>query len=154
MAMSAEHGSKFGSLHRYGDVSISILLKEETDFIEPQLIQSRKYLLYDVKVYCKKKRDHFQPFPNSSNCHTKQIAMPHGLLSSEWKILEWDDKPHINRKKNQNQIWIKITKHSVLDTCHTPNYHYWNWFPRRLQYNPWHSLNLLRHSLSTPRYIP
>ena len=26
-----------------------------------------------------KKRDQFQPFPNSTDCHTKHIAMLHGL---------------------------------------------------------------------------
>ena len=25
------------------------------------------------------KKDQFQPFPNSTECHTKHIAMPHGL---------------------------------------------------------------------------
>ena len=28
------------------------------------------------------KRDQFQPFPNSTDCHTKHIAMPHGLWPS------------------------------------------------------------------------
>ena len=26
-----------------------------------------------------KERDHFQPFPNSTDCPTKHIAMPYGL---------------------------------------------------------------------------
>ena len=29
-----------------------------------------------------KKRDQFQPFPNSTDCHTKNIAMLHGLWPS------------------------------------------------------------------------
>ena len=29
-----------------------------------------------------KKRDQFQPFPNSTDCHTKHIAMIHGLWPS------------------------------------------------------------------------
>ena len=28
------------------------------------------------------KRDQFQPFPNSTDCHTKNKAMPHGLWPS------------------------------------------------------------------------
>ena len=32
-----------------------------------------------------KKRDQFQPFPNSTECHTKYLAMPHGLWPSENK---------------------------------------------------------------------
>ena len=30
-----------------------------------------------------KKRDQFQPFPNSTDCHTKDISMPHGLWPSQ-----------------------------------------------------------------------
>ena len=29
-----------------------------------------------------KNRDQFQPFPNSTDCHTKHIAMPNGLWPS------------------------------------------------------------------------
>ena len=29
------------------------------------------------------KRDQFQPFPNSTDCHTKHIAMLHGLWPSD-----------------------------------------------------------------------
>ena len=32
-----------------------------------------------------KKRDQFQPFPNSTDCHTKHIAMIHGLRPSTYK---------------------------------------------------------------------
>ena len=31
-----------------------------------------------------KKRDQFQPFPNSTDCHTKHIVMLHGLWPSEF----------------------------------------------------------------------
>ena len=31
-----------------------------------------------------KKRDQFQPFPNITDCHTKHIAMLHGLWPSEY----------------------------------------------------------------------
>ena len=31
------------------------------------------------------KRDQFQPFPNSTDCHTKHISMPHGLWPSIYK---------------------------------------------------------------------
>ena len=33
-----------------------------------------------------KKRDQFQPFPNSTDCHTNHIAMVHGLWPSIFKI--------------------------------------------------------------------
>ena len=33
-----------------------------------------------------KKRDQFQPFPNSTDCHTKQIAMLHGLWPSVYTL--------------------------------------------------------------------
>ena len=35
-----------------------------------------------------KKRDQFQPFPNSTDCHTKHIAMPHGLWPNYFKIFK------------------------------------------------------------------
>ena len=47
-----------------------------------------------------KKRDQFQPFPNSTDCHTKHIAMPHGVWPS--KILNyrhWKQIPVIVEKK-------------------------------------------------------
>ena len=44
-----------------------------------------------------KRRDQFQPFPNSTDCHTKHIAMPHGL----WHV------PRINQRQSisQNFSW-------------------------------------------------
>ena len=37
------------------------------------------------KINCSspnKERDQFQPFPNSTDCHNKHLAMPHGLWPS------------------------------------------------------------------------
>ena len=36
-------------------------------------------------TFLNKKRNQYQPFPNGTDCHTKHIAMLHGLWPSLWK---------------------------------------------------------------------
>ena len=35
------------------------------------------------------KREQFQPFPNRTDCHTEQIAMPYGLWPSSHKLKKY-----------------------------------------------------------------
>ena len=57
-----------------------------------------------------KKRDQFQPFPNSTDCHTKHIAMIHGLWPSMLKVnRQWTGGP--SRRSHNCQFFCIIEAH-------------------------------------------